>query len=75
MRIRRAFLIVLDSFGIGALPDPPVTAMKAAIPLAAVMARRGRLPNLGPLGLFHIEGAVRRAAAEPGRMGASARLF
>jgi phosphopentomutase len=73
VRIRRVFLIVLDSFGIGALPDAARYGDEDSNTLAAVMAAGARLPNLARLGLFHIEGAAAAPPQSP-PLGAFARL-
>lgn len=61
--INRVFLIVLDSFGIGALPDAGEYGDAGSDTLAAI-ARSSRfsVPNLRRLGLFHIDGV---SAGEP----------
>ena len=57
MKAKRIFLIVLDSFGIGAMPDAAAFGDEGSNTLAAV-AGTGRLhvPNMAKLGLFHIDG-------------------
>ncbi|MCL2056365.1 MAG: phosphopentomutase [Oscillospiraceae bacterium] len=54
---RRVFLIVLDSLGIGALPDAHFYGDEGSNTLAAVEAS-GKLhvPNLARMGLFNIDG-------------------
>jgi len=55
--INRLFLIVLDSFGMGALPDAAEYGDEGSNTLAAVAASpRFHAPNLQRLGLFNIEG-------------------
>ncbi len=57
---KRIFLIVLDSFGIGELPDAADFGDKGSNTLAALQ-RSGKLncPNLEKLGLFNIENCAR----------------
>lgn len=57
MKAKRIFLIVLDSFGIGEMPDAAAFGDEGSNTLAAV-AKTGRLhvPNMAKLGLFHIDG-------------------
>ena len=56
---RRVFLIVLDSFGIGAEPDAAEWGDEGSNTLCAC-ATTGELavPNMASLGLFNIEGAL-----------------
>ena len=64
--MKRVFLIVLDSFGIGQMPDAAeygdygVNTLKAAAssPFFSV-------PNLEKLGLFHIEGVAQGRTGNP----------
>ncbi|MBO5292613.1 MAG: phosphopentomutase [Lachnospiraceae bacterium] len=55
--MKRIFLIVLDSFGIGELPDAEAYGDKGTNTLASV-ARSSyfSMPHMGKLGLFHIDG-------------------
>lgn len=63
---RRVFLIVLDSFGIGASPDAGDFGDEGASTLAAVAgSSRLDIPALCRLGLFHIDGLSRRKPAVP----------
>ena len=57
---KRIFLIVLDSFGIGELPDAADFGDKGSNTLAALQGS-GKLncPNLAKLGLFNIENCAR----------------
>ena len=56
---KRLFLIVLDSFGMGELPDAEAFGDAGSNTLAAVAASpKFSAPNLTALGLFNIEGAV-----------------
>ena len=73
IKINRVFLIVLDSVGVGALPDAAAYGDEGANTLGHVAERCGglKLPNLGKLGLGNIlpvRGSRRRAgaAAPPG---------
>lgn len=55
--IERVFLIVLDSFGIGALPDAKDYGDAGADTLASVhRSKKFVADNLGKLGLFNIDG-------------------
>lgn len=57
MEIKRVFLIVLDSYGIGALPDAEVFGDKGCNTLASIVKSPAYdTPNLRRLGLFNIEG-------------------
>jgi len=72
--VKRVFLIVLDSFGIGAMEDAAKFGDEGSNTLATVSAQENfYAPNLTKLGLFHIEG-VAKAAAEDKPRGAYARL-
>ncbi len=58
MKTKRVFLIVLDSFGIGALPDAADFGDEGSHTLRSVAASPCfHAPNLTRLGLFNIEGA------------------
>lgn len=65
--VKRIFLIVLDSVGIGEAPDAADFGDAGSNTLAAAAASRFfDLPQLGRLGLFNIDGvSCRPAAAEP----------
>ncbi len=71
---KRACLIVLDSVGIGAMPDAAEYGDEGAHTLGNIYKRRGRLelPNLYAMGLGNIEGSglpsVERPSAAFGRM-------
>ena len=55
--IKRVFLIVLDSLGVGALPDAKAYNDEGSNTLKAIMqSRLFNAPNLAKLGLFNIEG-------------------
>lgn len=57
MNIKRVFLIVLDSFGIGELPDADKYGDAGSNTLAAVVkSEKFNCPNLKSLGLFNIDG-------------------
>ena len=58
MIIRRVFLIVLDSFGIGAEPDAAEFGDAATVNTLASCATSDKLnvPNMQKLGLFNIDG-------------------
>lgn len=71
---RRVFLIVLDSFGIGAAPDAGRFGDAGANTLATVAAHPAfRGQNLARLGLFNIQG-VGCGARDPAPQGCFARL-
>ena len=54
---RRVFLVVLDSVGIGALPDAELYGDEGSNTLAAAAGYAGfSMPNMERLGLFDIEG-------------------
>ena len=55
--MKRVFLIVLDSVGIGAMPDAAAYGDEGTNTLkAAAKSQYFDLPNLAKLGLFHIDG-------------------
>ena len=57
MAMKRIFLIILDSFGIGNAPDAADFADEGSNTLRAVMlSQKFWVPNLKKLGLFEIEG-------------------
>lgn len=57
MKIKRVFLIVLDSFGIGELPDAAQYKDEGSNTLRAVSkSTKFNVPNLARLGLFNIDG-------------------
>ena len=65
MKIRRIFLIVLDSFGIGYLPDASEYGDIGSNTLKAVAAsKKFNTPNLAKLGLFNIDGVISGQACE-----------
>ena len=54
---KRVFLIVLDSFGIGEMPDAKKYGDEGSNTLAAIVkSEKYKTPNLEKLGLFNIEG-------------------
>ena len=68
--IKRVFLIVLDSFGIGEMPDSNLYGDEGSNTLAAVADNPNfNCPNLTKLGLFNIDGIgemlSKRAVAKP----------
>lgn len=72
--LKRVFLIVLDSFGIGEAPDAAAFGDEGSNTLAAVaQSPFFSMPNLGRAGLFHIDGVACRPR-EPGPTGAFARM-
>ncbi|MBR0443304.1 MAG: phosphopentomutase [Clostridia bacterium] len=57
MSVKRVFLIVLDSMGIGEAPDAAAFSDEGSNTLGAIRASKEfDCPNLERLGLFHIEG-------------------
>jgi phosphopentomutase len=53
---KRAFIIVLDSFGIGEMPDAAKWGDEGSNTLAAIRDNENfNCPNLEKLGLFNIE--------------------
>ncbi len=70
----RVFLIVLDSFGIGAAPDAGLFGDAGANTLASIAAQpEFTVPNLQRLGLFDLDGVFAGQKAER-TLGACARL-
>ncbi len=74
MSVKRVFLIVLDSFGIGYEPDAEAFGDVGADTLATIVkSERYYTPNLEQLGLFNIDGVncgpkAEKPAASYGRM-------
>ncbi len=63
---KRVFLIVLDSFGIGYLPDAAEFGDYGANTLASCMTAEGfALPTLKKMGLFNIDGVNAEKEASP----------
>ena len=57
MSEKRVFLIVLDSFGVGELPDAADFSDEGSNTLGAVKTSvKFNVPNLARLGLFNIDG-------------------
>lgn len=75
---KRAILIILDSVGIGALPDAAEFGDKGANTLGNIYRTRGgiNLPNLYALGLANIDGALmgKGVAAPAGAFGKAAEI-
>lgn len=72
--IKRVFLLVMDSFGIGHARDAAAFGDEGAHTLASVSATEGfSAPNLTRLGLFHIDGTP-APAIDVTPIGAYARL-
>lgn len=65
--MKRVFLIVLDSFGIGEMEDAEAYGDKGTNTLRSVSSSPAfAMPNMGALGLFNIEGvACREGVASP----------
>ena len=71
---KRVFLIVLDSFGIGAEPDAPAFGDAGTNTLGAIAKHPNfNCPNLQKLGLFNIDG-VTAGEKSDAPVGAFARL-
>lgn len=74
LNIKRVFLIVLDSLGIGELPDAELYGDKGSNTLRAISkSQKFDCPNLARLGLFKIDGldfpnTLERTRAAYGRM-------
>ncbi|MCJ7835805.1 phosphopentomutase [Cuneatibacter sp. NSJ-177] len=63
--MKRVFLIVLDSFGVGEMPDAADFGDKGSNTLAAVSRGKGfAMPNMAKLGLFSIDGVTVGPAVE-----------
>ncbi len=75
MEVKRVFLIVLDSYGIGDAPDAAAFGDKGSNTLAAIVrSDKYSTPNMRALGLFNIDGV---ACGEPvdAPLGAYGRLI
>ena len=77
--MKRVFLIVLDSFGVGAMPDAEAfgdagTNTLAAVVKSAFFSRTPCLPTLAKLGLFQIDGVRVGPEEAGGAIGAYARM-
>lgn len=72
---RRVFLVVLDSVGIGALPDAELYGDEGSNTLAAAATGKGfAMPNMEKLGLFDIEGVRNLKTGNEAPAGAFGRL-
>lgn len=72
--MKRVFLLVLDSFGCGKMPDAEAFGDLSCNTLASVTASPGfSAPNLSRLGLYNVEG-VSCSSPYPAPIGAFARL-
>ena len=73
---RRVFLVVLDSVGIGALPDAELYGDAGSNTLSAAAGSVGfAMPNMEALGLFDIEGVKHLKKGEKAPTGAFGRLM
>ena len=73
MNRKRVFLIILDSLGIGEMPDAEEYGDTGSNTLAAILSLGNAFPNLQKLGLFNIEG-VPCGSSEMYPIGAYARM-
>ena len=73
MNRKRVFLIILDSLGIGEMPDAEEYGDTGSNTLAAILSLGNAFPNLQKLGLFNIEG-VPCGSSEMHPIGAYARM-
>lgn len=74
MAVKRVFMIVLDSFGIGEAPDAGMFGDEGSNTLASIAASQEfHTPNMKRLGLFNIDGVTCKEGEEQ-PMGAFARL-
>lgn len=65
MSVKRVFLIVLDSYGIGELPDADKFGDRGANTLASIVkSERYSTPNMEKFGLFNIDGVTCRPGVE-----------
>lgn len=73
--MKRVFLIVLDSFGIGELPDAASYGDEGSDTLSAIRRHPAfSAPNLARLGLFHIDGVEPLPGQGPAFSGSVARM-
>ena len=73
---RRVFLVVLDSVGIGALPDAELYGDAGSHTLSAAAGSRGfAMPNMEALGLFDIEGVTHLKKGNKEPVGVFGRLM
>ncbi|MDE7015809.1 MAG: phosphopentomutase, partial [Kineothrix sp.] len=63
---KRIFVIVLDSLGIGAMPDSPAFGDEGVNTLGHILEKMGTLdiPNLKKLGLLNLHTAGRKSGVE-----------
>ncbi len=74
MAVKRVFMIVLDSFGIGEAPDAAAFGDEGSNTLASIAASQEyHTPNMKRLGLFNIDGVTCKEGEEQ-PLGAFARL-
>ncbi|WP_069999013.1 phosphopentomutase [Cellulosilyticum sp. I15G10I2] len=74
MKAKRVFLIVLDSFGIGALPDAALFKDEGSNTLASIVKQEAyNTPNMKKMGLFNIDG-VSASEAEGYTIGSYGRM-
>ena len=72
---KRVFLVVLDSVGIGALPDAEAYGDAGSNTLSAAAGSSGfAMPNMERLGLFDIEGVTHLKKGNAAPVGAFGRL-
>jgi hypothetical protein len=75
MSIKRVFLIVLDSVGIGELPDAKLYQDEGSNTFrSCYQTGLLQVPNMEKLGIFHVDGMDYAGKHEPDNMPASARL-
>ncbi|MDY6231767.1 phosphopentomutase [Peptostreptococcus porci] len=74
-KVKRVFLIVLDSFGIGEMPDAEKYGDKGSNTLSAIVkSEKYNTPFLQKMGLFNIEGVQDLNMATKSPIGSFARL-
>lgn len=74
-KVKRVFLIVLDSFGIGEMPDAEKYGDKGSNTLSAIVkSEKYNTPCLQKMGLFNIEGVQDLNMATKSAIGSFARL-
>lgn len=74
-KVKRVFLIVLDSFGIGEMPDAEKYGDKGSNTLSAIVkSEKYNTPCLQKMGLFNIEGVQDLNMATKSPIGSFARL-
>ena len=65
MSVKRVFLIVLDSYGIGSLPDAGKFGDEGANTLASIVkSSKYSTPNMEKMGLFNIDGVTCREGVQ-----------